>query len=448
MDDRLLAGRAAAGDLDSFGQLYDRYLSRVYDFAWRTLRDTDGAEAVTRDVFERASREIAVAARAPSVASWLFGLTHAATIARAESVGVVPIGPAPLPEEAFGAFGVPDPLLLDDPGLVAADPELPGLIWEAVASLGPRDYAMLDLDQRQHLDAGEIGHITADDKAATQTIVARMRQAAGDVMASYVVARRGGEACPELATMVASHRLPPYSDEARRAVQAHVPTCDACAATLSMAGDPMKVFASFSTIAAPFALKGDLWRELASRWSGTAGGGAGVDLRASRGDLPLAAAGGAGGGAGGRGGGSFGGGSDDWTRNRMLLFGGAALGMVIFAFAIGAVIAGALGGGNGGGTTPGTQTATREPTVAGTPGKTSSPSVSIETATPDPNPSATATPEDTATPAPTPTPEPPTAIPATPTRTPRPGPTPTVTRTPRPSKTTPTPEPTATAVTP
>ena len=47
MDDALLVSRAMAGDLDSFGQLYDRYFTRIYDFAWRILRDADEAADVT-----------------------------------------------------------------------------------------------------------------------------------------------------------------------------------------------------------------------------------------------------------------------------------------------------------------------------------------------------------------------------------------------------------------
>ena len=43
VEDGLLASRALSGDLDSFGHIYDRYFTRVYDFAWRTLRDDDAA---------------------------------------------------------------------------------------------------------------------------------------------------------------------------------------------------------------------------------------------------------------------------------------------------------------------------------------------------------------------------------------------------------------------
>ena len=58
MDDALLVSRAVAGDLDSFGQLYDSYFGRVYDFTWRVLRDADQAADATRDVFLSAMRRL------------------------------------------------------------------------------------------------------------------------------------------------------------------------------------------------------------------------------------------------------------------------------------------------------------------------------------------------------------------------------------------------------
>ena len=59
MDDTLLVSRAMAGDLDSFGQLYDRYFPRVYDFAWRVLRDAEEAASATESIFATAMASMA-----------------------------------------------------------------------------------------------------------------------------------------------------------------------------------------------------------------------------------------------------------------------------------------------------------------------------------------------------------------------------------------------------
>ena len=116
MDDALLASRAAAGDLDSFGQLYDRYFIRVYDFAWRTTGDSGDAAAATREAFASTALALANPGNAPTFRALLFAAAHKSTLARADAQHETPVGPQH--EEAFGAFDVPDPAHLDitDPG--------------------------------------------------------------------------------------------------------------------------------------------------------------------------------------------------------------------------------------------------------------------------------------------------------------------------------------------
>ena len=46
MDDRLLAGRASTGDLDSFGQLYDRYADKVYRHVYYRVGNPAEAEDI------------------------------------------------------------------------------------------------------------------------------------------------------------------------------------------------------------------------------------------------------------------------------------------------------------------------------------------------------------------------------------------------------------------
>ena len=72
MDDALLLNRAIAGDLDSLGQLFDSYFGRIYDFAWRMLRDADAAGAATEAVFRETAANLRSAAKASSFEAWLF----------------------------------------------------------------------------------------------------------------------------------------------------------------------------------------------------------------------------------------------------------------------------------------------------------------------------------------------------------------------------------------
>lgn len=443
MDDALLVSRAIGGDLDSFGQLYDRYFNRIYDFCWRVTRDADEAAAAAQDVFMQAMQGLPGLARAPGFTSWIFTIAHDTAVTRAEHVGRTPPLPVPTHDEAFGSFDVPDPSRLDNPALAAEDHELAALVWEGASALNPRDYALLDLHVRQGLESAEIAQVLNVGKSNAQTVVSRMKTAAGEVIGSYIVARRGSNDCDDLRHVLAESGFPPFSDDVRRAVDAHVADCETCQRSRRALVDPLRIFGSFAAVPAPFALKGDIWRDLSASWP-YAGGGlepssaagfGGGELDRAHGDA-LAAAAAAGGAGGGSGGLAFGMGDGGDSGNRIVLFAVAVLGLLVFAFAIaGGVILAGRGGGDGeGGLGGATRTA-----IARTP---STPGVVVETPTIDLTPSVTPTPEpatETPTPAPdTPTPEP--TTPAPPTETPTPeADTPTPTRTPRGNRT-PTPE--------
>lgn len=458
MDDALLASRAMAGDLDSFGQLYDRYFNRIYDFAWRILRDADEAADITQDVFMKALQNLGGLQKAASFKSWLFTIAHNTAITRAERAGrTVPL-PAPAHEEAFGSFDVPDPSRLDDPELAAADHELASLVWEAAAALNPRDYAVLDLHVRQGLDSAEIAGVMGVSKGNAYTMVSRMKTAAADVIGSYVVARRGTADCEGLRETLAAFEFPPYSEEVRRAVDAHIRACERCREARGRLVAPLEIFGGFVAVPAPLALKGEIWRNLAGEWnalgaaSAAAAGTPGEPLPASPyGDGMVAAAA-----AGGSGGGSIlfaPPGEGGFDKRNLLWFAAAAIGLLVFAFVFGAVIANALDGGGddaGGGLAALDMTRTAEaeltPGDETTPQSTRTVGVAIDTPTPDLTPSATDTPAPTETPAPagptstpvlppTDTPEPdddPTETPVSGSPTRRPSGIPTVTPTPCP----------------
>ena len=424
MDDELLAARARGGDLDSVGQLYDRYFHRVYDFAWRVLRDADAAAAVSQDVFTHAASGLTSIPRSMSFKSWLFAIAHRAVAARAGRAGDAAATSPALYEEAFGSFDVPDPCRIDQPGLIGQDHELAALVWEAAASLSARDYALLDLHLRQGLDSAELAPILGASKGNAATMVSRMRAAAGDVMKSYIVARRGSRDCPALQQVLASFDFPPYTDAIRVAVDAHIKECGACQQARKRIVPPLDIFGAFAAVPAPMALKGDTWRTLSSEWSATATlPGAAVEpggLRMMPSPYETGAAAAGAGGIGLIGGGGFGGdrwggsGSGEWDRNRILLFAGAAAGLLAVAFIAAALVYGALGGGGGGGGSgleagaTRTASASRTATTSGTP-----PAPVIATSTADLTPSVTPRASETPTrEADTPTPVPATATPA------------------------------------
>ncbi len=416
MDDGLLVSRSIGGDLDSFGQLYDRYFNPIYDFCWRILRDADKAADATQDVFMKAMNGLPGLAKAPSFKSWLFTIAHNTAVTRAERGARLAPLPTPTHEEAFGSFDVPDPSRLDDPAIAAEDHELAALVWEAAAALSPRDYAVLDLHVRQELESAEIAQVLNVNKGNAHTMVSRMKQAAGDVIASYIVARRGSKDCEELRRVLVDVRFPPYSDDARHAVEAHIKDCEICQRSRKALLAPLQIFASFAAVPAPFTLKGDIWHDVSSQWPyGDSAFAAAGDGRSPN-DTFEAAMAASGGGAAGGGGTmlAMGGGEGP---NRIVMFAVAVLGLLVLAFAIAGGLILASGSGDGeGDVDPVDATNTAAASTPVTPG------VVVETPTIDLTASATPT-EETETPSPTPgtpTAEPETATPGAPTDTPVP----------------------------
>lgn len=460
MDTPLLVARAASGDLDSFGRLYDAEFGRVYDFVWRVTRDNGIAGDVTRGAFVAAAQHLReIAASGTDFHVWV--LLAAARDALARLDGAPAGAPLASHEEAFGAFDVPDTCRMRDPGVLGGDAELACLVWEAAASLSPRDYALLDLHVRQGIDSAALAPLLSVPKGSARDMLGRLERAASDAMLTYVLVRRGGKDCEPLRRLLAEHGFPPYTDAVRTAVDAHAATCQTCSRTRDIGASPVEVLRGFLPVQAPFVLKGETWRELAAAWAGTAPRGAAPVLTSTaagiapadavdaftaggpRGNYPPPAPG-----SGGRAAEvvlpySVADAEDGRRTRTVILFIAAGSGMLLVAFLVAGLALGAFGsGGGGGGSGSGaTQTTSASGTAAG-------PGVTLDTPSPAPSPSVTSTPTETAVPPPTSTPPPATATAtpspagprtATPTRTPVVRATPTPGGPPTPTVTPPTP---------
>ncbi len=76
-EEELLLERVAAGDVESFGAIYDRYSRSVYSLAWKMLGDAQAAQEVTQEVFEaiwRGARAFAPGRGNPR--TWILAMAH------------------------------------------------------------------------------------------------------------------------------------------------------------------------------------------------------------------------------------------------------------------------------------------------------------------------------------------------------------------------------------
>ncbi|MBT3391227.1 MAG: sigma-70 family RNA polymerase sigma factor [Chloroflexi bacterium] len=75
-DDQVVE-RASLGDLQAFGELYDRYVERIYNYIYFRTGNTFDAEDLTERVFFRAIQHIKkYENRGLPIAAWLYRIAH------------------------------------------------------------------------------------------------------------------------------------------------------------------------------------------------------------------------------------------------------------------------------------------------------------------------------------------------------------------------------------
>ena len=144
VNDADLAARARTGDDQAFGQLYERYAPRLYDFGIRLLRDPAAAEDLVQSTFVRAYEHRDALRDNGKVKSWLFTIAH--NLAMNQIEGRRPTEPVEDQWDlAFPGRGPESEAEARDAGQ---------LVWAAAAALEPRQYAVLDMSVRQELTTG------------------------------------------------------------------------------------------------------------------------------------------------------------------------------------------------------------------------------------------------------------------------------------------------------
>ena len=84
IDDATLVEQARSGNQAAFGELYERYFDRVYDFLARMVRDPSEAADLTQDTFLRAMNSLSSLSKGGSFKSWLFTIARNTALNRLE----------------------------------------------------------------------------------------------------------------------------------------------------------------------------------------------------------------------------------------------------------------------------------------------------------------------------------------------------------------------------
>jgi len=216
--------RAQAGDRAAFGELYDAYLNRIFDFALGMLRNRADAEDVTSDTFLKAVEQLAQLKDPAAFKGWLY------TIARNCALRVVEARKRSVPvddhaEDATAMDAAPLPVVGDR----AEFDEMRELFDAAASTLSEKERTVYELAVRHGMGSAEIGRVLGVRPAYAYILVNRLKGSVTEAAEAVALSRVGGGSCGALAQLLGT--VDPVSSRGRKAIARHARSCEICEET-------------------------------------------------------------------------------------------------------------------------------------------------------------------------------------------------------------------------
>jgi len=161
---------AAQRDPDAFARLYDRYVERVYRYAFRRLSVHTDAEDVTAQTFHRALEGLPrYSWTGAPFGAWLFRIAHNLIVDRYRA------GAGPISLDGLAGGGGTE---ATDPEAVSLDDRLTGreavdTAWAAVATLPALQRRAVTLRFGRDLSHAEVGTVIGRSEPATKQLIYR-----------------------------------------------------------------------------------------------------------------------------------------------------------------------------------------------------------------------------------------------------------------------------------
>lgn len=222
--------------------LFLRYGQHIHDYAAHLVHDATAAEDIVQATFVRAIEQAASLRDPAHVRAWLYTIAHnlAREYLTRDRDAHHPEVPVSLPTADAS------------PEEVAVDHSKADLVWTAVASLEPRQQAVLDLTVRHGLTTAEVAEIVGLTRSQTSLVVNHARSALGHAIRSLLVAQSRTH-CDRLAAMV-----PPgvaqLTPEKRRSVEHHMRHCAICKSRAALLTSPVELLGGIALLPLPASL--------------------------------------------------------------------------------------------------------------------------------------------------------------------------------------------------
>ena len=230
------------GDTHGAEGLFLRYGQHIHDYAAHLTGNTTTADDIVQATFVRAIEHADTLRDPEHVRSWLYTIAHnlAREYLTRDRDAHHPEVPVSLPTADAS------------PEDVALDHSKAELVWTAVASLEPRQRAVLDLTVRHGLTTAEAAEIVGLTRSQTSLVLNHARSALGHAIRSLLVAQSRTH-CDRLAEMV-----PPgvaqLTPEKRRSVEHHMRHCATCKSRAALLTSPVELLGGIALLPLPASL--------------------------------------------------------------------------------------------------------------------------------------------------------------------------------------------------
>ena len=185
LSDQELMRLVQAGDLSPASEIYDRYSSRIYNFAYRFLRNSEAAEDATQEVFVKMLKHASQFHGDAKLSTWLFSITAnwcrdylRKSDNKAKEAEEVLYTLPTRPEDA------------PDRNLERRQDQQ--MIQRALSTLTPEQREAILLSRYQGLSYAEIAQISGCSEGAVKTRVFRAMETLKKALAGE---NRGGDRC-------------------------------------------------------------------------------------------------------------------------------------------------------------------------------------------------------------------------------------------------------------
>ena len=244
-DAELVAGVLAA-DREAFAVVYDRYGTKLYDFAYSMLRHREDAADAVADSFVIVAERLSQLRDPDRLRPWLYAIVRSECLRKLRARKRIAFG------DDEQLMQMPDNDLTPDKA--AEQAAMRQIVWDAAAGLADRDRALLDLHLRHGLEGAELGEAMGVTASNAYVMLNRLRGQVDRSLGALLIARMGRDDCEELDEVLGGWDGT-FSPLIRKRVARHVDDCDVCGTRRKKIVSPWMLLASVPLFVAPLTLR-------------------------------------------------------------------------------------------------------------------------------------------------------------------------------------------------